>query len=324
MFDYWFTSTDENGFIYSCDMLRYRLEFRNDAFADQTLQKILSPWGRLDIKNYPLNTSEFKFRNLFTIDYDVSTMSVGVGFNGVSKSDYMIGFLEVNPNKCFNALQCLYDIQRIFCTCWKVELIRFDLAIDMPLPRESLSLSKDGRKYMLDMYSLENKTEYLGVRNSGGYTKLYNKGLEQKDESVILSRLEMTCEGDWSAEQIVSKLPYVNTIQCAGTDQRLKGLSSTQAALVRALRTSTERDEIFKSLSANIRVKLRPYIYDDNTTLVYDTSCVHDILQGIRKFEQDMNEKIYLNVTREDLEADKQRNHFVKADDTPFDHDISS
>ena len=58
MFDYWFTSRDDRGLVYSCDMLRYRLEFRNDLFKDGKLRDVLCQWGRTDIKDYPLNTSE--------------------------------------------------------------------------------------------------------------------------------------------------------------------------------------------------------------------------------------------------------------------------
>ena len=321
MFDYWFTSRDDRGLVYSCDMLRYRLEFRNDLFKDGKLRDVLCQWGRTDIKDYPLNTSEFKFRNLFTVDYGASAMSVGVGFNGVSSSEYKVGFLEVNPNKCFRRLQCLYDINTIFNLCWKTELLRFDLAIDIPVERDRLTLAKDGRKYSLNMSSSVNKTEYLGVRNSGGYTKLYNKGLEQKNESVILSRLEMTCEADWSVDQIVTKLPYVNTTECgAGTDEELKDLTSTQRALVRALRTSTDRDEIYKTLSANIRVKLRPYLYGKDATLVYDRLCIRDVIARIGELEEDMKRSAYIGISREALEADKQRGRFVDADvsETPF------
>lgn len=320
MFDYWFTSTDRNGFVYSCDMLRYRLFFRNKDLEGDKLRKILCQWGRSDIKDYPLNTSEYKYRNLFTIEYADSKMTVGVGFNGTSKEDYKDGFIEVNPNKCFSSLQCLYDIQRIFDCCWSFEPVRYDLAIDIPLPRESLSLSKDGRKYAMEMHSSSDKTEYLGGRNNPGYVKLYNKGREQGDDTVDLSRLELTCDAGWSADQIVSKLPYVNTVHCTGSPDQAADLTSTQRALVRALRTSTDRDEIFRSLSANIRVKLRPYLYDDNTTLVYDTSCVHDVIAGIRNFEMEMKNGKYLTVTREELEASRQVNRFVKVDpgDVPF------
>lgn len=329
MFDYWFTSTDQNGFMYSCDMLRYRLKFRSDVYSREysgkktvkNLRQVLCDLRRADIKDYPLNTSEYKYRNLFTIDYgDSSKMTVGVGFNGTSKEDYMDGFIEVNPNKCFSSLQCLYDIQRIFDCCWSFELVRFDLAIDIPLPRELLSLSKDGRKYAMEMHSSSDKTEYLGGRNNPGYVKLYNKGREQGDDTVDLSRLELTCDAEWSADQIVCKLPYVNTVQCSWAPDQGFDLTSTQRALVRALRTSTDRDEIFKSLSANIRVKLRPYLYDDNTTLVYDTSCVHDVITGIRNFEKEMESGKYLAITREHLEASKQVNRFVKVDpgDVPF------
>ena len=77
------------------------------------------------------------------------------------------------------------------------------------------------------------------------------------------------------SEYLRPSFPYVNTTECgAGTDEELKDLTSTQRALVRALRTSTDRDEIYKTLSANIRVKLRPYLYGNDTTLVYDRLCI--------------------------------------------------
>lgn len=323
MFDYWFTSTDQNGFVYSCDMLRYSLKFRRKDFNGDKLRQILCQWGRDDIKDYPLNTSGYKYRNLFTIDYDSSVkrvMTVGVGFNGTSKEEYRDGFVEVNPNKCFSSLQCLYDLQRIYDCCWSFELVRFDLAIDLPVPRESLSLSKDGRKYALEMHSSSDKTEYLGGRNNPGYVKLYNKGKEQGNETVKLSRLEMTCDGEWSTDQIVAKLPYVNTVECTGAEEDLKDLTSTQRALVRALRTSTDRDEIYKTLSANIRVKLRPYLYGEHTTLTYDKTCIQDVISGIREFKQDMERGAYLGISREELEAEKQRGRFFAADmsETPF------
>lgn len=305
---YWLPVIGRNEYVYSCDMIRYKFEIKTGKYASGDLQRLLTSWGRADIRQYPVNFSDFKFRNLFTIDYDSSSMTVGIGFNGCKDDDLQIGFLEVNPNKCFDSLQCMYDMQHIFDACWNFELLRWDLAIDVPLPREALSLVKDGRKYMLDMYSNSNKTEYLGVRNSSGYTKLYNKALEQDHDEEQLTRLEMTCAGTMTADQIVSKLPYVFVASDKFVESDdLKALSSSQRVLVRALRSHPDRDELFRNLCAGVRVKLRPYIYDGGTTLSYDSNAICSVLDNIRQFEQAMQNHAFSYVLQDDLREDAAR-----------------
>lgn len=327
---YWLPVIGRNEYVYSCDMLRYKFEIKSGKYAKGELQHLLTSWGRDDVRMYPVNFSDFKFRNLFTIDYDTSSMTVGIGFNGCKNEDLTIGFLEVNPNKCFDSLQCMYDMQHIFDACWNFELLRWDLAIDVPLPREALSLVKDGRKYMLDMYSSSNKTEYLGVRNSSGYTKLYNKALEQDHDAddEPLTRLEMTCAGNMTADQILNKLPYVFVASDKFVESdNLKALSSSQRVLVRALRSHPDRDDLFRNLCAGVRVKLRPYIYDGGTTLSYDSNAIHAVLENIRQFEQAMQEHAFSFVSQDDLRedaarrlAEKRGNDFVEVPDkeNPF------
>ena len=311
MIQYWLPVIGRNDYVYSCDMLRYKLEIKDLKYSQGVLQQLLTAYGRFDVRQYPANFSDFKFRNLFTIDYDTSSMTVGLGLNGCKRDDISIGFLEVNPKKCFDSLQCMYDIQHILDACWSFELLRWDLAIDVPYPREMLSLVKDGRKYMLDMYSSVNKTEYLGVRNSSGYTKLYNKSLEQDDDTAEgdpVTRLEMTCAGSMSADQIVTKLPYVFVAsdKFAEADD-LKALSSSQRVLVRALRSHPDRDDLFRNLCAGVRVKLRPYIYNGGTTLSYDSNAIHAVLENIRRFEQAMQDHVYSLVSQADLNDDAAR-----------------
>lgn len=312
--EYWKPITDRNHYIYSCDMLRYKLEFKTGRYAGSDLVRMLTAYGRLDVKQYPDNFADFKFRNLFTIDYDTSSMTVGIGFNGCKNEDLAIGFIEVNPNKCFDSLQCMSDIQTIFDACWKHDLLRFDLAIDLRYAREDVSVVKDGRKYVLDMRSVSNKTEYLGVRNASGYTKLYNKSVEQSLADQDLTRLEMTCAGDWTADQIIAKLPYVFVASGSGSadNDDLRHLSSTQRVLVRALRSHPDRDELYKNLNADMRVKLRPYLYDADTTLTYDSSAVCGVLTNIRQFEQLMDEHAYMCVSQEALQEDTERRHAKK------------
>lgn len=306
---YWLPVVGCNDYVYSCDKLRYKLEIKDLKYSQGVLQQLLTAYGRLDVHQYPVNFSDFKFRHMFKIEYgDDSVMAVGIGFNGVKNSDISVGFLEVNPNKCFDSLQCMYDMQHIFDACWSFDLLRFDLAIDVPLPREALSLVKDGRKYMLNMRSAVNKTEYLGERSSTGYVKLYNKALEQKKEDGQLTRLEMTCAGNMTADQIVNKLPYVFVASDKFAESGgLKALSSSQRVLVRALRSHPDRDDLFRNLCAGVRVKLRPYIYDGGTTLSYDSNAVLAVLENIRQFERAMQEHAFSFVSQDDLREDAAR-----------------
>ncbi len=287
--NYWFWTTDKRGLVYSCDMVRYKLSLKNENYNRNGLN-FLQSINRADITVHRTNFKDYKYRNMFNIVYGKSSMTVGIGLNTSNSLDLLTGFFEVNPNKCFSNPQCLRDLYNLSSASWKVELVRFDLAIDIPLPRASLSIAKDGRHYAMDMYSIDNKTEYLGSRNQGGFVKLYNKGIEQKNEKLILSRLELTCAGDWNSADIVRKLPYVNTTIFDLDNGASADLNSTQAALVRALRTSSEKDEIYKSLHSVLRVKLRPYLYDTKATLTYDEDCILQVLQALRQFEKDMDE----------------------------------
>lgn len=287
--DYW-KEISKDGFTYSCDMLRVSLKLREDAI--ESITHYLCDSTKTNVTVYPMDFRPFKYRNLVVIDYGVSSMTVGIGFNG-NRESRMNGFLEVNPNKCFNSENCIEDIHNIFSCCWGKTICRWDLAIDFAINRRLVFLAKDQRRYSLEMNSKDDKTEYLGVRNTPGRIKLYNKQIESKLESE-LTRLELTCNGDWTAGEIYMHIPDTHTIdtytQKTLDDYDKRGnlkygdLNSTYCVLIECLKDNPEKDMLFKQLSCQTRKKLKPFIYPQNKKLQFDVSAILEIKKNIMSF----------------------------------------
>lgn len=290
--NYWREILTDQNHIYSCDMIRVKFWFRQDSL--ESLVKYFANSYRIDIKTYPLCTSDFKYRYMFTIEYNKSSMTVGIGFNGSTSEEYFLGFAEFNPNKCFQAEQCFYDLQVLFANIWKYELVRWDLAIDMPIGRKYMTLVKDGRRYENVVYSSENRTEYLGVRNEPGRTKLYNKALEDKYKDVAeLTRLELTCSGDWNTSDILAKLPLVDTTKEQTELNLASDLSNTQRVLVDLINSSDAKMYYFKMLNRSMQVKLRPYIFDEHNRIQYDRNAIDQTLRQVKRMLDNFEKKFY-------------------------------
>lgn len=289
---YFHECIDKNNYIYSCDMVRIKFEFRHSDF--ENLIKYFTKSYRIDVKVFPLCTSDFKYRHLFQITYDKSSMSVGIGFNGSNREDLFYGFAELNPNKCFVSDQCFYDLQTLFSYAWKYELVRWDLAVDIPIGRKYLSLAKDGRRYENIFYSADNRTEYLGVRNDPGRVKLYNKALEDKYQDYAeLTRLELTCSGDWGVNEIIAKLPFVDRIKDQNELNLATDLSNTQRVLVELINASDSKSYYFRMLNCSMQHKLRPYIFDDNNRIQYDRNSIDQVLRQLKRTLKNFEDGFY-------------------------------
>lgn len=75
-----------------------------------------------------------------------------------------------------------------FLSDWCVEglLVRYDYAIDVPVPLEDFLVVSSGKEK-----GLYRGTRYLGRRHNHGYCKIYDKGKEQH-EDIHLTRIEYT------------------------------------------------------------------------------------------------------------------------------------
>lgn len=205
-----------DNFIISCDMLRLKFKIAERYFKEfNSFINDLEFNGYLHIKFYE-SRSYYNYRNLFEIT-DIKnncSFALGLGFNGAKKEEMGNCFIEFNPNKCLFDICVIKLILGFFRSVSSgFELVRYDLAIDVPVKRSAVSLVKDLRNYKKNYYldlqsnSLDNLTEYLGVRNKNGFVKLYNKTLEQK-LNYDLTRVEITLDS-FDYENMKKHLPKI-------------------------------------------------------------------------------------------------------------------
>ena len=149
------------------------------------------------------------FRDQFSIRLEAGvSFWIGVALNGSSVS-WGRCRLEVNPNKVgaepvfLEMLEFLNQVTRPVTRHIK----RFDLAIDIPVPREDCFLVKDRRMYIERRHGAE-YTQYLGAKSSSvGRVKLYNKQAES-ELNYPLTRLELTLDPDTPYEKINMPVVY--------------------------------------------------------------------------------------------------------------------
>lgn len=178
-------------------------------------------------------------------------ISFYLGFGTYGKdytSNNMDAKLEFNPAKVGNSawFKNLYHL--LVQRAKFVDFRRFDVAIDLPIPRTQLRMLKDSRKYTLLDYGGENRTEYLGIRSKHGQCKLYNKALEQK-VMRDLTRLELTLDyGSSSWNEFERIFPRVLDLRSAsppdglhGTDKVLYLACAADPALLRELPFRTKK-----------------------------------------------------------------------------------
>lgn len=181
----------------------HRLDFSHtDIWAKANQEPFFIPAG-LYLHGYQYYESKKNLSYRHCFDFEIvhhsasvkgerATFWLGVGFNKFGKVDNESWKLEFNPNKVLPCDFCSELFGVLMCNSYWVELKEYDIAVDVPLQRDSFFLSvRNGRKYGLIQNSATDKTEYSGVRHTNGFTKLYNKQLEQKLDSP-LTRIEFT------------------------------------------------------------------------------------------------------------------------------------
>lgn len=155
------------------------------------------------------------FREQFSVAMqDGTSFWVGAVLNG-NKPQWGRLRLDFNPNKvsqhaAFQAvLQFLIRHTRPMHRLIK----RFDLAIDISVPRGSVFLVKDSRAYIERRHGQE-WTQYLGAKSSTvGRVKLYNKKTEAKLD-YPLTRLELTLDPSVPYEEVnFPTVYYIDTMQ---------------------------------------------------------------------------------------------------------------
>lgn len=272
----------KSGHIYSCDMIRLKFEFKSENM-NSMLDMINSTKLMLDLNlniNYYESFKSSGYRYLFVLSatektdvFDTLlcneyTFSIGVRHNMDTDKNALTGFVEFNPNKCNLDVVSLYmDILKKHSNYLGnglyFDLVRFDIAIDIKLPRYCLKLIKEGKRTYTYIQS-KSLTEYLGKRLTEGFTKLYDKK-EESNLDYDVTRLEITCTS-------IDKI-FLPRVCCTSGQLSLDdGLTDTQFVLVSLIRQQDEQQQQYylSKLGRKTRDKLRPYIIGSSSMLEYD------------------------------------------------------
>lgn len=187
--------------LYSLDKMRLSLKFA-PRYLEQ-IQTLLDTWSVADDMYGGTSQKLAGYRNWWVYRFDETSINVGIGWNSPGgKVEAGKGYIEFNPNKVGAQAEKL--IGKLGSCYVRGVSSRYDLAIDVPIPRDELRVIKDQRVY--ECVVSDSLTEYLGQRNKPGRVKVYDK---QKEAglSFPLTRIELTCDGSWTTDRVVEQLP---------------------------------------------------------------------------------------------------------------------
>ncbi|MBR2674495.1 MAG: hypothetical protein IKE52_03445 [Mogibacterium sp.] len=273
---------DQNDYIYSIDNLR--IEFSIDSYCEDLFLKYFSCFGRTDITHYD-NFKFHNYRHLWTIAYDEkSSMTVGFSLNGADyHSDKLSGYIDVNPNKVGSFKQFWKDYNFIHNFSKYFNVKRCDIALDLPIKREYLSLIKNNKKYEQISRSHSNRTEYLGRRSNIGFVKVYNKSMQSKLD-YDLTRIEITCL--LSTESYKQYFPEIYDISRKGMfEEELDSLNDTEKAIVimqNKLMHIGDDDAfmIFSSMGRAMKKKLKKFIVAEECKISYSDNVLEELINS--------------------------------------------
>lgn len=249
--------------MYSLDMVRLNFDLGD---AVEEFSKYLQHIDTYDVHynvEHHQSYASFKYRHLWAIQTNECGWKVGLDL-GRSADDKRKGFIEFNPNKCMK--------DRYFLAFWRVfeintctrDLVRYDMAIDIPIPRSQVCLVREGRRiYKCVIGDEGSTTEYLGVHNTSGFTKLYDKTAESKLEED-LTRLELTLEKRADLENLFPKVLVTDYQISLDLDNQL---SQNELVFVSAINTLPNKQWYVSQLTYRMRKKLEPYLADRVLTL---------------------------------------------------------
>lgn len=211
---YWNPYQGGAGQKFSIDMVRLKLSFINGKgeWLSERAQTI-------DCDSMSAWTSKIRpggWHELWSFALGDSSVALGIGFMEPScKVNMNRGFIEFNPNKVAGDERFWRLLEKVAPCVSHASLKRYDLACDIKRERKDCRLSKDRRVYKAVISN--GITEYLGIKNTAGYVKVYDKAAEM-DLSGALTRIELTCDGEWDADQVVEHWPQVHKWSPDGAD----------------------------------------------------------------------------------------------------------
>lgn len=203
---YWNPHRCDSGAVFSIDMVRLNLSFI--AGKGEWLSARAQTFACDGINAWTSKIHPGGWHELWSFSLGDSSVALGIGFMEPScRVNMNRGFIEFNPNKVAGDGRFWRLLGKLAPCVAHAALKRYDLAYDVARPRKDCRLSKDRRMYKAVISS--GITEYLGAKNTPGYVKVYDKAAET-GLSGVLTRVELTCDGDWDAAQVVAHWPQVH------------------------------------------------------------------------------------------------------------------
>ena len=254
----YYKEIQKNGLTYSVDMVRLRLKM-SCLYSQKFLDALSNRENDIGIYDYYQSFKLWQYRHLFNIKMGTSSVTLGLQKNDDKRIESIDGYLEFNPNK----VAACKEFDRLFWIVWEytdsIELIRWDLAIDIPCKRSDLSLNKDQRIYTY-MESPKGVTEYLGRRSHDGFVKLYDK-TKESDLKCDLTRLELTI-GGLKAFSGVNQ----NVVSKGVSQLDLKAqveLSKTDLVIYKLMLPLPDAEKIkyLREMGKTKSAKLKPYLF---------------------------------------------------------------
>ena len=274
----------EHGSFYSIDMLRFRLKAKPQEF--EHIQKALDCWmteGELQTYSNSGAIGGYRFMWAWRYDDPISAKphaktSVAVGWchvEGSGKTNQGVGFMEYNPNKLHDQGAAL--IRYLQDQGVELEPVRYDLAIDYPVARDTVRMVKDGRNY--ECFISDALTEYLGQRNKPGRVKVYDKQVEAGLDEP-LTRVELTVDATWSAEQVLEQLPSVFSYEGDG----FTGLRGITKAFALAIQAHMDKGDVaepwLRLVDPKTKTKLRAAL-KGAVAVEYSQACVEHVVARV-------------------------------------------
>lgn len=251
---------DGNKNTLSVDMVRLSLTFKGDR------GEWLSRKGAqlTDCDEMSAWTSKIRpggWYELWSFALGGSSVALGIGFMEPScKVNMHKGFIEFNPNKVAGDKR-FHGLLKTLKTCVsKARLKRFDLAYDIPVSRYDCRLSKDRRMYKSVISN--GITEYLGVKNTPAYVKVYDKAAELHldTDKVQLTRIEMTCDGEWTAEQVEEHWPQVHAWKTTDDESVRDWVRVVGIMLAEKAERNEDVETLVNMLGRGSKPKVREYL----------------------------------------------------------------
>ena len=254
-------------------MVRLSLEFFKDkmqGFVSWLNHEDTYECG-IEVQHW-VSFKEFSYKNMFNVKTSNCSFVFAIGFNGNSEDRYK-GFIEFNPNKCMDDIYFKDVLDKLFKITSYRKVTRFDLAIDIPVPKYLVTLEKDNRNYQY-LKCQQSESEYLGRRNKAGFVKLYDKKAESNLD-YDLTRLEITASFDSFNFPRVKIKPLQQSLLFGN-------LNSTERVLVQLLDCVDNKHMYLSQLNYRKRKKIEECLGEE--TLQLDKNAYCEIFQQAMQF----------------------------------------